>query len=303
MTPIRIALDWTPNTNHSGFFMAQALGWFQEAGLQVHLLTPDADLYTTTPMKQLELGMADLAVAPLESVVSYRTKTNPFDPVAIAALLQADVSSIAVLAGGPIRQPRQLDGACYASYKARYEDGIVQQLVRNDGGKGTVRITYPPRLGIWNTLLDGGADATWIFDNWEGVWANRKGLVLRTFRMADYGIPYGYSPVLVGSEGELQRQPALWQQLLQVLRRGYAYAATHPQQAAEVLLPLVAPADHDPGFLLESQQYTAPYYGGANWGKMEERRVTQWLGWLHQQGLEPVLLSATQVVDLRYLQA
>ncbi len=41
----------------------------------------------------------------------------------------------------------------YASYGARYEGRIVQQLIRNDGGKGDYTETTPPMLGIWDTLM------------------------------------------------------------------------------------------------------------------------------------------------------
>ena len=41
----------------------------------------------------------------------------------------------------------------YASYGARYEGRIVQQMIRNDGGMGDYTESTPPMLGIWNTLL------------------------------------------------------------------------------------------------------------------------------------------------------
>ena len=30
---LSVALDWTPNTNHVGLYVAQAKGWFKDAGL------------------------------------------------------------------------------------------------------------------------------------------------------------------------------------------------------------------------------------------------------------------------------
>ncbi len=42
----------------------------------------------------------------------------------------------------------------------------MQQLIRNDGGKGVFEETVPPMLGIWDTLLKGEADATWVFMGW-----------------------------------------------------------------------------------------------------------------------------------------
>ena len=47
-----------------------------------------------------------------------------------------------------------------------------------------------------NQTKKGGADATWIFAGWEGVLARRAGLSLNLFAPEDFGVPYGYSPVL-----------------------------------------------------------------------------------------------------------
>ncbi|HEY0442730.1 MAG TPA: ABC transporter substrate-binding protein, partial [Candidatus Limnocylindrales bacterium] len=44
---VRLALDWTPNTNHSGFFVARHEGWYRDAGIDLKVLpysgtTPEA---------------------------------------------------------------------------------------------------------------------------------------------------------------------------------------------------------------------------------------------------------------------
>lgn len=104
----------------------------------------------------------------------------------------------------------KFDNKIYASYKARYEDAIVKQMIINAGGKGTIRILYPDKLGIWNTLLENKADATWIFDNWEGVEALTKGIQLKKFRLKDYGIPYAYSPVLISHADKLNHNQELY---------------------------------------------------------------------------------------------
>jgi ABC-type nitrate/sulfonate/bicarbonate transport system substrate-binding protein len=33
MTKIKLALDWTPNINHIGFFIAKDLGFFKNQGI------------------------------------------------------------------------------------------------------------------------------------------------------------------------------------------------------------------------------------------------------------------------------
>lgn len=287
MEVLRLALDWTPNVNHSGFFAAQHFGWFEEAGVQVEIQHPGTDDYLHSPAKKVELGLADLALCPFESLLSYRTKSEPLPLLAVAAVLQTDLSSIVVLANSGITRPAQLDGKTYASYKARYEDAQVACLVRNDGGKGDLALQYPNRLGIWNTLLSGEADATWIFDNWEGVQAQLAGIELRHFRMADYGIPYGYSPVLAITEAILNTHKEALQAFLATSARGFAWAAAHPEEMAQMLLPLVPEADQNLAMLTTAQNATSPHYvHDKGWGFMEMERVHSYLAWLATEGLE-----------------
>lgn len=86
-----------------------------------------------------------------------------------------------------IERPQQLDGKRYASYGARYEGRIVQKMIQNDGGKGDFQEVVPAKLGIWNTLLQGEADATWVFSGWEGCAAAIAGIELHELRLSDYG--------------------------------------------------------------------------------------------------------------------
>ena len=150
----------------------------------------------------------------------------------MATLLATSTSAVVTLASSGIDRPSQLDGKVYASYGARYEGRIVQQMIRNDGGKGDYTESTPPMLGIWNTLLkvppdgqlpldflplyhhlltphllitltssrcicQGEADATWVFMGWEGVEAELKGVKLNSFKLEDFKVPYGHSPLLV----------------------------------------------------------------------------------------------------------
>jgi len=296
MTDLILALDWTPNINHIGFFVAREKGYFRSRGLNVQLLDPATDHYQTTPAKKVERGEADLALCPMESVISYRTKANPFPLKAIAALLQEDLSAIAVRPGSGIRSPRDLDGKTYASYHARYEDGIVRQMIRNDGGRGDLRISYPDKLGIWATILQGRADATWIFLNWEGVEAESKGVELAYFNLKDYGIPYSYSPVLAADETRLSASADAYVQFLAAGKQGFQFAREEPNEAARLLAPFVPETDGRID-LDRSLAYTAPHFGDAHdWGRMDPKQVQAFLNWLKRHELENQPLQATELV-------
>ena len=168
MAPITVALDWTPNTNHIGFYVAKSRGWYADAGLDVTLLSPHHDGYKATPASRVADGSATFAVTPTESVVSSHTlppsqaRARP-RLVAVAALQSRSTSAVVTLKASGRDTPAKLDGANYASYGARYEGRIVQQLIKAAGGTGEYTESVPDMLGIWNTLLAGKADATWVF--------------------------------------------------------------------------------------------------------------------------------------------
>lgn len=296
MENLRIALDWTANTNHTGFFVAQELGYYAENGIALTLVTPDQDGYATTPAKKLELGLVDFALAPFESIISLHTKQDRFRVQAIAALLQEDISAVVTLGSSNISRPKELDGRTYASYKARYEDAIVRQLIINDGGQGIVNVLYPEKLGIWNTLLTHNADSTWIFDNWEGVEAETAGIKLVKFRLADYQIPYAYSPVVMAAHDAIQPNLNVYKAFISATKKGFLFAKENTQSAVDILTKYAPERDAQLIDLARSQAYTAAYYGDeAGWGKMDAGRINNFADWLHEQGLLPERLPIDEL--------
>ncbi len=287
MEHIKLALDWTPNVNHIGFIAAFELGYYYQAGIHLEILNPQADNYGITPAKKLISGLADFAIAPFESVISLNFKENPIETMAVAAILQQDLSAIAVLKSSGINAISNLDGKIYASYKARYEDHIVAAMVKNGGGNGQFNITYPNKLGIWNCLLNQQADATWIFNNWEGVEAKTQGVALNTFKLADYGIPYGYSPVLITTKQLLQQRQISYNSFMQASAKGFAFVLNQPNDAAAMLSKWVTPDDRLRINLLEAIAETAPYMmHEKGWGYMEAERINAFVNWLIQEQIE-----------------
>jgi ABC-type nitrate/sulfonate/bicarbonate transport system substrate-binding protein len=287
MKTLKIALDWTPNINHIGILVAKELGYYQAQGIEAEILNPLDDNYQVTPGKKLALGLADFAIAPFETVISLNNKNNAVDAIAVYAILQKDISSIASLKSSNLDRPKLLDGKIYASYKARYEDHIVKEMIKNDNGLGNIKIAYPDKLGIWNTLLEGKADATWIFDNWEGVEANTKQIVLNKFSMANFGIPYCYSPVILARNSSLIADKNAYSLFIKATQKGYLYAAKNKAAAVSILSDYLTDYDKINIDLNQSIDVTAPHFGDDEaCGFMEFERVNVFLQWLVDQKLE-----------------
>jgi len=290
---VRVALDWTPNTNHTGFYVALCQNLYAKAGLEVEFILPQAAAAEgLTPARLVAAGKADLAVAPSESAISFAT-SEPDKPglCAVAALLQGSTSCIACLSSGGIDRPAKLVGKRYASYVGRFEDCIVKKMVCNDGGDGSLVNCHPlPQHGyadealakessIVATMLEKGlSDSTWIFYHWEGVLADRTqpGL-LNYFALEDYGIPYGYSPILLAHPSFLDK-PEL-KKFLQATGEGYVFAADPKNAEGAVKSLLEGSSFHESlvgkeDFLKASQLAIAGKYLATDgrWGYMEKTR-------------------------------
>ena len=272
-------LDWTPNINHIGFFIAKDLGFYEDLGIRINILDPSTDNYKITPAKKVELGESDFALCPFESVISYRTKSKPFDLIAVAAVLQKDLSAIAVK-NKAITSPKFLDNKTYASYGARYEDLIIKQMIINDGGNGTINIKYPNKLGIWETVIKDKYDSTWIFLNWEGIEAKSKNITLNYFKMSDFNIPYSYSPVVVGSEKLLYENKELVKKFLLATRKGFLFSLSDKIKSVDILSQYIPDYEKEVNLTNALEETAEAFIDNNVWGKINDSNVKIFFNWL-----------------------
>lgn len=302
MNTIRVALDWVPNTIHTGLLVASTRGFYREAGLEVEFLSPSDDQYAVTPAKKLSAGLADLAICPSESVISFAEGTNRSGGTfadrieAVFALLDKDASSILCSRASGINRPRDLDGKNYGSYNARYEDEIVRAMVQNDGGRGEFAIVQNTgKLDLFDalttttdaTIKDSRAservDATWIFRPWEGLRAQQIGFDGVQFDMAEYGIPYGYPLVVARLAGGKGLADEILQRFVQATRRGYQFATRHHEDTVDVLVQHCKTENRE--FLSQSLALIRPYWSREEHGCMSHERWSAFLRWLQERSL------------------
>ena len=296
MEKLKIALDWTPNTNHTGLFAAAEMGFYQEQNIDLSIISPANDNYSETPAKKLELGQVDFAIVPTESLLSLHLKENKCEVKGVYAILQEDTSAIVTLKSSGINHPKDLDGKIYASFKARYEDKIVQQMIINDGGKGEIIIEYPEKLGIWETILAQKSDASWIFKAWEGIEAQTQGIELNYFNLKDYGIPYGYSPLMIAKTTDIETKSEVFKNFVIATKKGYLFAQNNPEKAVEIPSKYIPARDLANIDVLKSQVYLNEFYGNeSNSGKMEATVFQTFVNWLFQHDILEKGLDANEV--------
>ena len=187
-----------------------------------------------TPTRKLINGEVDLCICPSESLISlWLSDTHKIKPIAVAAVLFDDTSAIVTTSQSTITNLSQLDNKKYASYQGRFEMNIVQQMIINSGGIGSVIEINPPKLDCFDAILRNDADSTWIFEGWEGLQAKRRGINLNSFPVSLSGVPYGHSPILLVHPKLINENENILKEFLAITARGYEFSQLNPNEAAK----------------------------------------------------------------------
>jgi ABC-type nitrate/sulfonate/bicarbonate transport system substrate-binding protein len=226
---VRLALDWTPNTDHTGFYVARAKGWYQAAGIDLQVL-PYA---SSAPETLLAAHQAECGISFQDSLTFVVAKGAAI--VSVAAILQRTASAIGVLADGPIKRPRDLDGKTYAGFGYPNEVPTIKAVIKADGGTGDFEVATLDSAA-YEALYNKKADFTIPFTAWEGVEADLRGIELRYFRFADYGFPEFYQVVLACDRQWLERDPDAARRFLAATVRGFEFGVEDPDAAADILV-------------------------------------------------------------------
>lgn len=229
-TPVSIALDWTPNTNHIGLYVAKAKGFYEEAGLAVEILP-----YTDTSAGTLVANqVADFGI--LGSIGLFTQRTAGADLVATYALVQTETGRLVFNAAQQdIRSPRDLDGKIYGGFGSAWESALIDTIIRHDGGKGEFE-TVTLGTSAYEALANRAVDFTLEVYTWEGIKAERDGPAQRAFRYADFGVPDQHTNFIGTSNAYLARNADTAKAFITASQRGYDYAVAHPDEATDILV-------------------------------------------------------------------
>jgi ABC-type nitrate/sulfonate/bicarbonate transport system substrate-binding protein len=227
---VTVALDWTPNTNHIGLYVAQANSYYEQAGLDVQILP-----YTDTSAGTLVANrVADFGI--LGSIALFTQRTAGADLVATYALVQTETGRLVFNADRTdIQSPKDLDGLTYGGFGSDWENALIGTIIRHDGGKGEFE-TVTLGTSAYEALANGAVDFTLEVYTWEGVKAELEQKAQRAFRYADFGVPDQHTNFLGSSQAYLDQNPQTAAAFLAATQRGYAFAVEHPEQAADILI-------------------------------------------------------------------
>ncbi len=291
-----VLLDWTPNTNHTGVYVAQQLGYFDEEGLEVEIVLPG----TGSAVQLVASNQADFAFSYQEEVTIARTQGLPI--IAVAAVIQHNTSGFAAPTDRNINNPSDFENKRYGGWGSPAEEAMLKALMNGAGADfSTVEMVNIGSADFFSSVQR-DIDFAWIFWGWTGIEAGLRDIPLDFIPLKDYNEALDfYSPVLVANEAVIGDNPDKTQRFLRAVSRGYEYAILHPQEAAEIMMQMVPELNRE--LVMESQTYLAGEYqsDAVRWGEMSENRWESYAAWMYSQGLIDKPLEAKEAFSNRYL--
>lgn len=298
LIPVSFILDWVPNTNHTGIFVAEENGYFKDAGLEVKIIQP-GEVY---PEAAVASGTANFGISFQEYVTLARARDVPI--VSIAAVLQHNTSGFASAANLNVRSPVDFQGLRYGSFGTPFETPTLEVLMTCSGGDFN-------QLEIVNTgwsdplalIAERQIDMAWIFYGWQGIQAQRQGIDLNIIMMKDYFdcIPDYYTPVVIASEDIIDNKPEVVKALMEALTRGYNFTIQNPEEAAELLLAAVPELDTE--LVKASQYWLSEYYkaDAPRWGEQKAGIWQDYADWMVEHNILQATISAVDAFTNDYL--
>ncbi|MCB0209734.1 MAG: ABC transporter substrate-binding protein [Anaerolineae bacterium] len=281
LTEVTVMLDWVPNTNHTGLFVAQDKGWFEENGLAVNIIQPGE----TGVEQAVASGSAEFGVSYQEAVTMARAEDVPI--VSIAAVIQHNTSGFASRAEAGIEGPADFEGKTYGSFGSPVEKPILDLLMSCAGADGDQVKFIDTGYADFLSITERDVDFAWIFYGWDGINAKNKGIDLNVVMLNEWQecVPDYYTPVLITNETLINEQPQIAEAFLAATARGYNFAIENPDEAADILL--AAAPESDAELVKASQQWLADQYqaDAPQWGIQSQEVWQRYSDWLAEQGI------------------
>lgn len=287
---VTLVLDYVPNTNHTGFYVARELGYYEAQGLNVTIIEPGDNDSTTL----CAVGKAEFAVTYQENVTYARTAADPLPIRAIATIIQHNTSGFVTDAAAGIETPKDFEGKVYAGWQAPSEAAVLEAVMKKYDADFS-KLTMVGAVGSGLGSMTNGIDIQWEFEGWSVINDRMQGYDVRYVPVKDLDerLDY-YTPVIITSERMIANDPETVERFMAATKQGYEYAIANPDEAAEILGKVIPETDMD--FLKESQRFLSAQYSldSEVWGMMKDEVWDNYTGFMYEYGLIHKSIAADQ---------
>jgi len=290
---LTLMLDYFPNADHAGIYLAQAAGDYDRAGLDLEIQPPPDP---AAPLKLLAAGKVDLAVSYEPELLLARDKGA--DLIAVAAVVQEPLTSVMSLGKNPITKPEELRGKKVGTAGIPYQSAYLRSILDEAGvDPGTVE-EINVGFNLTPAMVSGKVDATLgSFWNYEGVDLERRKKNPRILRVDDLGVPTYNELIIVARAPDLKqgKAPAV-RRFLQALSAGHTRLRENPEAGVDALLEVDDGLDRGLQSAVVKATLDSFFPGDSDrpFGYMDERAWATYAEWMVDRDLLKQPLGASQ---------
>ncbi len=298
-THVTFCLDYTPNTNHTGVYVAKNKGYFEDENLEVEIIQP-AD---GTAESVIGAGEAQFGISYQDYIASAYDNGNT-GLEAIAAVIQHNTSGIMSRAADGITRAKEMENHVYATWDLQVEQATIKQVMESDGGDYSKLEMVPYSVDDDVAGLQANMyDCVWVYEGWAVQNAKVQNYDVNYFNFRDMDEVFDfYTPVIAVNTEYAEENAETVKAFLRAVKKGYEFAVENPAEAAKILCEEVPELDSD--LVSASAEFLAKEYtsDAASWGVIDPERWSRYFTWLNDGGLVENKLDVNSGFDTSYLE-
>lgn len=299
-TKLTLCLDYTPNTNHTGLYVAKEKGFFADEGLELEFIQSSEN----SAEAMVGTGQAQVGVSYQDYVANALSQDNPFPVTAVAAIIQHNTSGIMSRAADGITSAKKMENHRYATWDMPVEQATIKQVVTSDGGDFSKITMVPYNVDDEVSGLKANMfDAVWVYEGWAYQNAKVQKYDVNYFSFSSMDPVFDfYTPVLIANNSFMEKSADQLKGFLRAVKKGYEFAISNPNDAASILLKAVPELDEK--LVRASAQFLAKQYqaDASSWGVIDAKRWSRYFTWLNDNKLVKHALDVNAGWTDKYLE-
>ena len=222
LNQITVALDYSPNINYIGIYMAIHQGYYQQDNININLI--NASSISTEQL--VVTNQANLGVSYSENVLFSDTK---LPLTSIYSLYTQNLSGFVSRSGKNITSIKDFANKTYCGWGSEAEKKIITALAKENG-------VDPNSINIVNTdhnfINDNGScDIFWSYEYWSNKQAKFNGIDYNYIPLSSLNLNY-YTPIIISKENVTN---PLYSLFIKDTIKGFNDAINDPQLAINVM--------------------------------------------------------------------
>lgn len=227
---LTVLLEWFVNPDHAPLVVAQELGLFEKAGLNVELVPPSDP--SIVP-RAVASGQADIGIHYQPNLYLDHAAGVPL--IRIGTLVETPLNTVTVLADGPIESIADLAGKRIGYSVSGFQDAMLGRMLGSAGVALEDVELINVNFSLSPSLIGGQVDATiGGFRNFELPQMRIEGHEGRAFFPEEHGVPV-YDELIFVTRPDLADDDRL-PRFLQAVERGAIHLTNHPEESWKLFI-------------------------------------------------------------------